>query len=81
LKLGQKANATQEVLLEASRNAQEKLKIKRQESNDLIVKIWNETEKSLENMPAHEKRKNAEAYGIVYVFRKHEKQFAEDLND
>lgn len=76
----QKANETQSILLEASKTAQEKLKDKRAEADDLIVRIWNEVEDNLSKLPPHEKRKHAEDYGLVYVFRKHEKEFAERVN-
>jgi len=45
----------------------------RQEADELITLLWNEIEASFSSLPEEEKRANAEKYGLVYVFRKHEK--------
>ncbi|HPM12439.1 MAG TPA: hypothetical protein PK734_02985 [Bacteroidales bacterium] len=45
----------------------------RQKADDIILSIWNEVEQTFAHLPAAEKRKQAEEYGLVYVFRKHEK--------
>jgi hypothetical protein len=44
----------------------------RSEANDIIVKIWNEVEKSFDDEPEDIKREKAKEYGLVYVFRKNE---------
>ncbi len=75
----QKANSTQKVLYEASQTAQEKLKNKRKEADDLIVNIWNEVEDTLNKYPVEEKREQAKEYGLVYVYRKHEKEYFENI--
>ena len=76
----QKANNTQSVLLEASQTAQEKLHGKRNEANELIVTLWNEVENNLKDYTSHEKREKAEEYGLVYIFRKHEKELVENID-
>ncbi len=45
----------------------------RQKADDIILTIWNEVEQTYSHLPAAEKRKKAEEYGLVYVLRKHEK--------
>lgn len=76
----EKANRTQKTLYEASQTAQEKLKNKRVDANKLIIEIWNEIEKSLDKYSANEKREKAEIYGLVYVYRKHEKEHLESVS-
>jgi len=44
----------------------------RMQADGLIVDIWNEVEDTFNNLPEHEKRTEAEKYGLVYVFRKSE---------
>ncbi|HCC70995.1 MAG TPA: hypothetical protein DEQ09_07590 [Bacteroidales bacterium] len=44
----------------------------RNQADDLIVKLWNEVEESLNKLSEEEKRSEAEKYGVVYVFRKSE---------
>lgn len=44
----------------------------RKEADGLIVNIWNEVETTFSNLSEEQKRKEAEVYGLVYVFRKSE---------
>lgn len=44
----------------------------RKEANDLISDIWNDVESSLSGLPEEKRRREAEKYGLVYVFRKNE---------
>jgi hypothetical protein len=53
--------------------AVEYVKELRENADELILTIWNEVEQTFSNLPPAEKRKNAEEYGVSYVFRKHEK--------
>jgi len=76
----QKANEMQKVLQKASNTAQEKLKLKRIEADELIVNLWNEVENSLVNHSPAEKRELAQKYGVVYVYRKNEKEAFENAN-
>ncbi len=41
-------------------------------ADEIIVDIWNEVESSFADQPEEIKRKRAEEYGLVYVFRKNE---------
>jgi len=44
----------------------------RDDADSLILKLWNEIESEFENLPDILKRKQAEHYGVVYVYRKSE---------
>jgi hypothetical protein len=59
--------------LQASTDRYARLVIElRHEADDLILKIWNEVETAFEHLPDAQKRKKAEYYGVVYVYRKNE---------
>lgn len=45
----------------------------RSEADELIVALWNEVEASFLSLPEDERRSGAEKYGVVYVYRKHER--------
>ncbi|MDF1546957.1 MAG: hypothetical protein P1P88_03995 [Bacteroidales bacterium] len=45
----------------------------RMKADQLILDIWNEVEKYFDEMEPAEKRKQATAYGLVYVYRKSER--------
>lgn len=44
----------------------------RAEADELILNIWNEAEAAFEHLPDSLKRKEAERFGLVYVYRKNE---------
>ncbi|MGM0666617.1 MAG: hypothetical protein ACQETA_04790 [Bacteroidota bacterium] len=44
----------------------------REQVDELIVKIWNEVERSFSDLSEEEKRSKSENYGLVYVYRKSE---------
>ncbi|MBU8893449.1 MAG: hypothetical protein KOO66_11770 [Bacteroidales bacterium] len=44
----------------------------RDESDDIILNIWNEVEESYSKLPEDLKREKAQEYGLVYVYRKNE---------
>jgi hypothetical protein len=46
----------------------------RTKADQLILELWNEIEKYFDELEPTEKRKKCEEYGLVYVFRKTEKQ-------
>ena len=46
----------------------------RKSTNDFISKLWNEIEETLEYESPKHKRQIAQEYGIVYIFRKKEKE-------
>lgn len=52
----------------------EKIKEIRKSTNDFISELWTEIEENLENELPEQKRKQAEEYGIIYVFRRKEKK-------
>ncbi|MCG8412388.1 MAG: hypothetical protein MI739_14005 [Bacteroidales bacterium] len=44
----------------------------RNESDNIILNIWNEVEETYSNLPDDEKRDKSQMYGLVYVYRKNE---------
>ena len=46
----------------------------RLKADELILDLWNETERFFNHLNPTEKRKKCEEYGLVYVFRKTEKE-------
>jgi hypothetical protein len=50
----------------------------RQEADGLILEIWNQVESSFSKLPPAEMRQKAEIYGVVYVYRKNEKENGSD---
>jgi hypothetical protein len=46
----------------------------RTKADEFILELWNEVENYFNDMNPNEKRKKCEDYGLVYVFRKSEKQ-------
>lgn len=44
----------------------------RKTADDIVTLVWDEVEKTFQDLSEDIKRKNAEEYGIVYVFRKNE---------
>lgn len=63
----------QKYLQEAHNKAQAKVAQLREKADELIVNLWNEVEETFTNLSVEEKRKKASEYGLIYVFRKHEK--------
>jgi len=64
----------QKTLREIHDRASAKLDEYRKEVDDVILNIWNETESHFEKISPELKREFAGKYGIVYVYRKKEKQ-------
>ncbi len=52
----------------------EKVTDLREKADNLILHIWNEVETKFEELPGETRRDKCTDYGIVYVFRKHEKE-------
>jgi hypothetical protein len=46
------------------------------EADTLILQLWNEIEETFNFGSEQEKRENANKYGVVYVFRKHEAEYS-----
>ncbi|MBA7559557.1 hypothetical protein ES708_01172 [subsurface metagenome] len=51
----------------------EKLSALRDEADEIILSIWNEVESSYKDLPDNLKRERAKEYGLVYIYRKNEK--------
>ena len=62
----------QKTLQKNYQRSQEHLAGMRKEADDIIVNVWNEVEESFKALPDSERRKKAEEYGVVYVFRRNE---------
>lgn len=56
----------------------DKISDMRREADNIILKIWNEVEESFSGLDEEVKRKEAEKYGLIYVFRKSELEKAEE---
>ncbi len=64
----------QKILQKNYQRAQERLEQMRLQANAIIVDIWNEVENTFIQESEQNRRKEAEKYGISYVFRKSEIQ-------
>lgn len=62
----------QRILQQNTQRSQAELEELRKEANQIILNIWNEVEDTYKDMPDHERRENAQEYGVVYVYRKNE---------
>lgn len=62
----------QKTLQRNQHRAQQKLVEMRAMGDSIIQTVWNEVENSFQDMGEEEKRKKAEEYGLIYVFRKNE---------
>ena len=67
------AHRFQQILKEKSNRALEKLSVLRDEADNIILDIWNEVEASYNDLPDVLKRERAKEYGLVYIYRKNEK--------
>ncbi|MEZ5000750.1 MAG: hypothetical protein R2744_09880 [Bacteroidales bacterium] len=50
----------------------------RREADEIILSVWNEVEESVAKLSEEKRRVEAEKYGLVYVFRKHELEKIEE---
>jgi len=64
----------QQTSQKTSARANQKMVEIRKEVDTLLATVWDEVEKFYGNYPEAERRKMAEEYGVVYVFRKTEKE-------
>lgn len=64
----------QNTLKEHYNRASDKVGAMRTDADQIILNIWNEVEAFFGNLPDDEKRIKAEEYGLVYFFRKNEKE-------
>ena len=67
------AHRFQQILKEKNNRALEKLSLLRDEADKIILDIWNEVEASYNDLPDVLKRERAKEYGLVYIYRKNEK--------
>ncbi len=64
----------QRILRQNTQRLLDKVAEHRKEADDLILKLWNEVEKKFEHLNDEAKRKACSEYGIVYVWRRGEKE-------
>ena len=67
------ANRFQQILKEKNNRALENLSSLRNEADEIIKNIWNEVESSYKDLPDNLKRERAKEYGLIYIYRKNEK--------
>ncbi len=68
------AHRYQKNLQEAHTRASKKIAELRPDADDIILNIWNEIEASFSDLNDDQKRERSQQYGLVYVYRKHEKE-------
>ncbi|HON17914.1 MAG TPA: hypothetical protein PK990_01965 [Salinivirgaceae bacterium] len=61
-------------LQDIAARANQKVAEMRVEADALILELWNQIEKHFSNLPPEEMREKASSYGVVYVYRKEEKE-------
>jgi hypothetical protein len=66
-------NILQKGLQESNSRALNKISELREKADRIILNLWNEIEDHFAENPPEIKRKQSSDYGVVYVFRKHEK--------
>lgn len=66
------AYKAQKTLQKSYQRSQEQLVSLRNAADTIIVNVWNEVEKTFNDLPDEQKRKMCEEFGITYVFRKNE---------
>jgi len=64
---------SQKTVQKSNNRANEKIKLLRDNTDSLILEVWNEVEASFSDLPDEQKRKECSKYGLNYVFRKSEK--------
>lgn len=62
----------QKILQQNTQRCQNELDDQRKKADEIILDIWNEVEETYKDLPDHERRENAQEYGLVYVYRKNE---------
>lgn len=62
----------QKILQQNTQRCQNELEELRRKADEIILDIWNEVEETFKNLPDHERREQAQDYGLVYVYRKNE---------
>jgi hypothetical protein len=66
-------NILQKGLQESNSRALSKISELREKADRIILNLWNEVEDHFAENPPEVKRKQSSDFGVVYVFRKHEK--------
>jgi hypothetical protein len=74
-----KIHQSQKYLQETHTKSAEKIVELRNKADQIIAQLWNEIEDNFSDLPAEEKREQAENYGLVYVFRKNERLMFRNL--
>jgi len=64
---------SQKTVQKSNKRANEKIKQLREQSDALILNVWNEVEEYYQDLPDEKRREACRQYGLKYVFRKNEK--------
>jgi len=62
----------QSILEKKTRDYTERTAELRREADEIILQIWNEVEAAYNNLPEEIRKKECEAYGLIYFYRKNE---------
>jgi hypothetical protein len=66
------AYSHQRILQQNTHRCQAELEDLRNKADEIILDIWNEVEETFKDLPDHERREQAQEYGLTYVYRKNE---------
>ncbi len=64
---------SQKTVQKSNKRANDKIKLVREQTDTLILEVWNDIEEYYSSLPDEEKRAACKKYGLKYVFRKNEK--------
>jgi hypothetical protein len=64
---------SQKTIQKSNKRANDKIKLVREQTDTMILEVWNDVEKYYSGLPDEEKRDACRKYGLKYVFRKNEK--------
>jgi len=65
---------SQKTVQKSNKRANDKIKLVREQSDALILDVWNDVEQYYADLPDEERREECSRYGLKYVFRKNEKK-------
>jgi hypothetical protein len=67
---------SQKIVQKSNNRANEKIKLFRENTDILILEVWNEIEAYFSNLPDEKKRDECGKYGLCYIYRKSEKNIS-----
>lgn len=72
---------SQKILQKSSNYATDKISAMRSEADQIILQVWNEVENTFDLLPEDVRREKASKYGVVYVYRPHEREELQQIAD